>query len=567
MSRTGANTQRPISDALRSLRSAFAGIALISLPINLLMLTGPLFMLQIYDRVLASGSVPTLIVLGGLAAGLYVFYGLLEGIRSRVLLRIGQRLDAKLSNHAYENAIDLPFRRGSGVQRSDPVRDLETVRQFLSGAGPSAICDLPWMPIYLSVIFLFHPLLGFIAVAGAVIMCILIGLNEWTSRQPTAEANRFSVQRNAMVESGRRNSEAIAAMGMLESLKSHWSTFNRSYLEKHRTAADRSNLFSTAIKTSRFMLQSAILGVGAWLAIGQAITPGVMIAAAILTTRALSPVEQAVSNWRGFVAARQGLARLREAVEQRPADPERMELPLPGKSLAVQNLFAGPYGKPLLQGISFTLAAGDGLGVIGSSGAGKTALARALVGVFPVLRGSLRADGADLSQWAPARRGRFIGYLPQDIQLFSGTVAQNIARFEPEVEPEAVLNAAKLADAHELITTLPEGYDTDIGPDGVLLSGGQMQRIALARALYGSPFLVVLDEPNSNLDAEGEAALTKAIRTMRESGSIVIVIAHRPSALASVDTLLFMRDGRAHAFGPKDDVLKQVVVPVPRRAA
>ncbi len=567
MSRMAAQRRRPISDALRSLRSAFAGIALLSLPINLLMLTGPLFMLQIYDRVLASGSVPTLMVLAGLAAGLYLFYGLLEGIRSRVLLRIGQRLDAKLSAHAYESAVDLPFRRRPGAQLSDPVRDLEAVRQFLSGAGPSAIFDLPWMPIYLTVIFLFHPVLGLLALSGAVIMCLLIGLNEWTSRQPLAEANQYTVQRNSMVDAGRRNSEAIAAMGMLEALKSHWTTFNRTYLDKHRTAVDRANGYSTAIKTSRFMLQSAILGVGAWLAIRQEISPGVMIAAAILTTRALAPVEQAVTNWRGFVAARQGLARLRQTVEQGASEPERMELPLPCKSVSVQNLVAGPSGKPLLQGINFTLAAGTGLGVIGPSGAGKTALARTLVGVYPVLRGSLRIDGADLFQWAPERRGAFIGYLPQDIQLFTGTVAQNISRFNPDVQSQAILEAARLADAHELITALPDGYDTQIGPEGMMLSGGQMQRIALARALFGRPFLVVLDEPNSNLDAEGEAALTQAIHTMRENGSIVIVIAHRPSALAAIDTLLFLKDGRAHAFGPKEEVLKQVVAPVSRRAA
>ena len=357
-------------------------------------------------------------------------------------------------------------------------------------------------------------------------------------------------------------------MGMTAVLKERWEGFNGTFLQKQRRAADVSNLFGTTIKSFRFMLQSGVLGAGAWLAIRQEITPGVMIAASIMTSRALAPVEMAVGQWRGFIAARQSFKRLREVMESRPDEPERMELPLPSKSLSLENVVSGPVGHPVLQNIAFSLKAGDGLGVIGPSGAGKSSLARTLVGVYPVLRGSLRLDGADLLQWAPERRGAFIGYLPQDIQLFAGTVAQNIARFDRDAKPEAVIEAAELADAHDLITGLPGGYDTEIGAGGNTLSGGQMQRIALARALYGSPFLVVLDEPNSNLDADGEAALTRAIDTMRAAGSIVVVIAHRPSALAGVDTVLFMKDGRAQAFGPKDEVLKQVLArgPVPVRA-
>jgi len=556
---------QPIAEALASLRSTFAGIGLLSLPINLLMLTGPLFMLQIYDRVLASGSVPTLLVLSGLAAGLFIFYGLLEGIRGRVLLRLGQRLDAKLSGLAYETALGQPLRVGPKAVRSDPVRDLEAVRQFLSGNGPSAIFDMPWMPIYLGVIFLFHPVLGLVACAGGLIMCVLIGLNETTLRQPSAEASRHAVQKTALVEGGRRNAEAVAAMGMMTTLKNRWADFNRTHLEKQRAAVDRSSFFSTFIKTFRLMLQSAVLAAGAWLAVKQEISPGMMIAAAILTTRALAPIEQAVTNWRGFVAARQALARLRDVIENGPVEPERMALPLPEKSLTAESLTSGPAGTPLLQGVNLTLNAGDGLGVIGPSGAGKTVLARTLVGVYPVLRGSLRADGADLHQWAAERRGDFIGYLPQDIQLFSGTVAQNISRFASDASADEIIAAARLADAHDLVTRLPDGYDTEIGAGGLALSGGQAQRIALARALYRRPFLVVLDEPNSNLDAEGEAALTTAIKAMRAIGSIVIVIAHRPSALAALDTLMFIRDGRLQAFGPKDDVLKQVAAPSPVR--
>ena len=553
-----------VAECLQALRSTFAGIGLLSLPINLLMLTGPLFMLQVYDRVLASGSVPTLMVLAGLAGGMYVFYGLLEGIRSRVLLRVGQHLDAQLSATSYECSISLPVLMGRKAETLDPVRDLETVRQFLVGPGPTAIFDLPWMPVYLTIIYVFHPILGLVAIGGAVFICILIGLNEIASREPSADANRHAVQRAAIVEQGRRNAEAVRAMGMTATLKEQWEAVNGTFLTKQRHAADMANLFGTLTKSFRFMLQSAMLGVGAWLAIGQQITPGMMIAASIITSRALSPVEMAVSQWRGFVAARQGLKRLRDVVEGRPEEPERMELPLPSKTLALDNVVSGPVGHPVLQNVGFALEAGDGLGVIGPSGAGKSSLARTLVGVYPVLRGSLRLDGADLFQWAPDRQGAFIGYLPQDIQLFAGTVAQNISRFQMEAPPEDVLRAAELADAQGLITSLPNGYDTEIGPGGITLSGGQMQRVALARALYGTPFLVVLDEPNSNLDSEGETALTKAIGALREAGSIVIVIAHRPSALAGVDTVLFMKEGRAQAFGPKDDVLQQVLAQNPK---
>ncbi len=548
-----------IVDCLSTLRSTFVGIGILSMPINLLMLTGPLFMLQIYDRVLASGSVPTLVVLGGLAAGLYVFYGLLEGIRSRVLLRLGQRLDAKLSGISFECSVSLPILLGRKAEKLDPMRDLEAVRQFLMGPGPAAIFDIPWMPVYLTIIYLFHPVLGLVATGGALVICVLIGLNEWASRKPTAEANQDSVERASMVEQGRRNAEAVTAMGMMATLKERWSNFNQTFLVKQRRAADTGNFFSTMIKSFRFMLQSGVLGVGAWLAIQQEITPGTMIAASIITSRALAPVEQAVGQWRAFVGARQGFKRLHQVIDNRPDEPERMELPLPSKTLSVEGVYSGPPGFPVLENVGFTLTAGDGLGVIGPSGAGKTTLARTLVGVYQPLRGALRLDDADLFQWDPERQGVFIGYLPQDIQLLAGTVAQNIARFDPEASADDIIRAAQLADAQTLIAGLPDGFDTPIGASGRTLSGGQMQRIALARALYGNPFLIVLDEPNSNLDADGEAALTGAIMALRSAGSIVIVIAHRPSALAGVDKVLFMNGGQAQAFGPKDEVLKQVL--------
>jgi len=562
--------ENPIAGAFRPIRGAVWAVGGFSFIINILMLTGPLFMLQIYDRVLASGSVPTLVVIGSLALVLYAFYGLLEGLRSRIIARIGQRVDARLSPLVYRISTLLPARLGKNAARIRPVQDLDTVRQFLSGPGPAAIFDLPWLPFYLGIVFLFHTLLGAVALGGAVLMCVLILLNEAVSRKPADEANREAGKRASDVESGARNSEAITAMGMDVALTSRWDAQNADYLERQREAADTTGLYGTAIKTLRFILQSAILAVGAWLAILQEITPGVMIAASIMTARALAPIEQAVAQWRGFVAARQSLARLKKLVALQVIDPDanRFELPLPAKEIIIEQISCGPFGEtlPFVHGVDIKLAAGDGLGIIGPSGSGKSTLARAIVGTVPCLRGAVRFDGAELSQYRSEQRGKFIGYLPQDLQLFDGTIAENIARFSPDVSAEAVIDAATLADVHGLITGLPEGYNTVIGRAGRNLSAGQRQRIALARALYGNPFLIVLDEPNSNLDSQGEAALSDAVKSMRERGSIVIVVAHRPSAIATVDKILFLKDGRPAAFGPKDEVLKQIVQAVPAAA-
>ena len=556
-----------VDGVFRAVRSALFGVALVSLLVNLLMLTGPLYMLQVYDRVLASGSVPTLLVISGFALVLYTVFGLLEGLRSRILSRIGQRIDARLSGLAFIVSSRLPLRLGAGAAKLRPVQDLDAVRTFMSGPGPSAIFDLPWMPVYFALLFLFHPLLGWLAIGGAVLICILIGLNEATSRKPVSEAARASSRRAAVEEAGRRNAEALGAMAMEGALMQRWERENEAFLDVQRRAQDWSGFFATAIKTVRFLLQSAVLGVGAWLAILHEVSPGVVIAGSILTSRALAPVEQAVAHWRSFAAARLGRRRLREVFAKlADADMERLELPLPQRGLTVEHLACGPAGmnRPVVQGVAFELAAGDGLGIIGPSGSGKSTLARALVGLAPPLHGAVRLDGAELSQWPPARRGRIVGYLPQDVQLFDGTVTENIARFEPDVEAEAVIEAARMADIHDFVTGLPEGYNTLIGSEGMMLSGGQQQRIALARALFRKPFLVVLDEPNSNLDSDGEAALTRAIREIRAAGCIVVVIAHRPSAIAAVDKVLCLRDGRMAAFGPKDEVLKRVVAPVPQ---
>jgi len=558
-------SRQAVYRTFRSLRYAFISVGVISMLINLLMLTGPVFMLQIYDRVLASGSVPTLAVIGALALLLYLFMGFFETIRGRMLTRIGQSADAQLTALTYAISTDQPLSGGATKAGQRPVQDLDCIRQFLSGPGPASLFDIPWMPFYLAIVFLFHSLLGWVALIGTLMIFALAILNELTSRQPAMEAAITHGQRQRTVEASRRNSEAVRAMGMIEALSAHWNRENDDFLETQRRASDRAGFFAAATKTVRFILQSAILAVGAWLAIRQDISAGVMIAASIMTSRALAPVELAVGNWKGFVAARTSLHRLSETIGTMTGPERRLALPLPEKNLRLEDVCCAPEGalKPIIQGISFELKAGDGLGIIGPSGSGKSTLARSIVGVTPLVRGSVRLDNAELTQWPPERVGRIIGYLPQDVQLFDGSIAQNIARFDPDAPSDAVIEAAVMADVHRMIVEMPDGYDTVIGSTGLTLSAGQSQRIALARALYGNPFLIVLDEPNSNLDADGERALTDAMKAMRARGSVVIVIAHRPSAISAVDTILCLRDGRIASFGRKDDIMKKVIRPVP----
>ena len=555
-----ASRRSLIAGTLRSCKSAFLAIAGVSVVINLLMLTGPLFMLQIYDRVLTSRSLPTLAVLAGLAAGLYVFFGVLEGIRARALGRVGAKVDIGLSGEAFASNISLPLVTGGKGQGFEPVADLDRLRQFLSGAGPSAIYDMPWLPLYLAVVFLFHPILGLVATVGALVVSILILVNEWLSRKPAVEAAAQGSKRNRFSADARRYAEAIAAMGMAGTLRDRWEANNASFLLAQSKAADRASLFSTAIKTLRFVLQSAVLGVGGWLAILQEITPGAMIAASIITSRALAPVELAVAHWRGFVAARQSLGRLNLVLGHLPESEVVTEMPLPERSVELIDAASGPPGAKLatVRGVSFSLRAGDGLGVIGPSGSGKTTLARAVVGVWPCLSGAVRLDGVETGRWDADRLGTAVGYLPQDVQLFDASVAENISRFAPSPSPDEVIAAAERANVHDLILSLPEAYDTMLGDGGVALSAGQRQRIALARALYRDPFLIVLDEPNSNLDAQGDAALNVAVLSARQRGAIVIVIGHRSSAIAAVDRLLVLEDGRQHDLGPKKEVLERL---------
>lgn len=556
-------TRRPlVAAALRQTRKAFVTVAALSAVTNVLMLTGPLFMMQVYDRVLASRSVPTLIALSALAIGLYVFLGVLELIRSRILTRIGQRIEEQLGGPTFDAVMVLPLRMSKKEAISQPVRDLEQVRQFMSGPGPVAICDMPWLPLYLGILFLFHPYLGWLAVAGALILIALTLTSEAVLRDPMRQIAQLAGVRSDFLEAGRRNAEALHAMGMRGAYSARWHEANSRYVEEQRQTSDATSGFSTTSKIFRLALQSAVLALGAWLAIRQLASPGAMIASSILTSRALAPIEQAIGQWRGFVNARQARSRLYQLLEQFRNDGNRMPLPKPEHSLAVSGLTVIAPGTqtPIVRDASFNLKAGEGVGIIGPSGSGKSTLARALVGIWPPARGTIRLDGAEIDQWDSEALGPSIGYLPQGVELFDGTIAENISRFDISAKAETIIEAAKLAGAHELILSMPDGYDTRIGMGGAVLSAGQRQRVGLARALYGKPFLIVLDEPNASLDAEGETALTNAIMGIRESGSIVVVIAHRPNALAAVDHVLVLAQGTMVTFGPRDEVLRKTTM-------
>jgi PrtD family type I secretion system ABC transporter len=560
--------QSELAAALVACRRAFLAIGLFSGMSNILMLTGALFMLEVYDRVIPSRSIPTLVALLILATGLYAAQGIIDMIRSRILIRVGNSLDEALSMRVYDAIVRLPLRLGGKSENTQPIRDLDAVRIFLSGMGPVAMFDLPWMPVYLFVCFVFNVLIGLTAVAGAVILITLTIAAELTTRRPTRSATQFAAARNSLLEASRRNAEAITAMGMVGRIAERWGDLNRKYVVSSQRASDVTGGLGAMSRVLRLLLQSALLGVGAWLVINQQSTMGIIVAGSILGARALAPVDLAIGNWRSFVGARQSWQRLSKLLGHLPTRLEPMPLQPPVRTVVVQNGTVAAPGtqKIVCQEVNFTLAAGKALGVIGPTASGKSSLARMLVGVWTPVRGTVRLDGATLDQWAPETLGRHIGYLPQDVELFPGTVAQNIARFEDPPDSQAVLAAARAAGVHDLIVNLPEGYETSVGDHGGGLSAGQAQRIALARALYRDPFLIVLDEPNSNLDAEGDEALTQAILGIRARGAIAVVVAHRPSAIAGVDYILVMAKGRQQQFGPKEEVLNRVIQPPPPRA-
>ncbi|ASP62808.1 type I secretion system permease/ATPase [Sinorhizobium meliloti] len=549
--------------ALRDCRAAFIGVGVASALVNLLYLTGSFFMLEVYDRILPSRSIPSLIALSLLALLLYAFQGAFELIRGRMLVRIAGALDESLNGRIYRAIVKAPLKlrmQGDGLQA---LRDFDQVRSFLSGVGPAALFDLPWLPFYIAICFLFHPVIGLIAIIGGLILTLLTYLTNRGTQAPAKKASEAGGLRNVFAQASQRNAEVVHAMGMSARLTALWERRNTEFRDENRRTSDIGNGYGALSKVFRMALQSGVLAAGAVLVIRGEASPGIIIAGSILTARALAPVELAIGNWRGLVAARQSWQRLKELLNALPEADAPLQLPDPHERLTVEGLASGPPAaqRLVVSDVNFTVRAGGAVGVIGPSASGKSSLARAILGIWPAYRGSVRLDGAALDQWDSDALGKHVGYLPQDVELFAGTIAQNICRFAEDATSEAIVAAAKAARVNDLILRLPNGYDTEIGDGGMTLSAGQRQRVALARALYGDPFLVVLDEPNSNLDAEGEQALSEAIMSVRSRGGIVIVVAHRPSALASVDLVLMMNEGRMQAFGPKEQVLGQVLRP------
>lgn len=561
-------THSEISIFLQSCRRIFWALAIFSGLSNLLMLNGSFFMLQLYDRVLPGRSIPTLVALLILATMLYALQGGLDLVRNRISVRVGRYLDERLGLRVYDAIVRLPLKTrgdGDGLQ---PLRDLDQVRSFLASGGPTALLDLPWIPLYLGICFLFHFWIGITALIGGFVLVGLTALTEARTRGPAKATSRHATARSALASEGRRNAEVLQAMGMRRQAALRWQEANKKYLAAHERSSDIATGLGGASKVFRSLLQSCVLAVGACLVINQEATGGIIIAGSILTARALAPVEVAIANWKGFVGARQSGQRLDRLLKLLPIEEQPLQLPPPSRALTVEQLCVGAPGSQiqLLRDVSFSLQRGQAVGIIGPSGAGKSTLARALVGVWPHCHGKIKLDNAALGHWSSESLGRHIGYLPQDIELFDGSIAANIARFDLKATAAAVLEASHAAGAHDLILSFPDAYSTRVGEGGTALSAGQRQRIGLARAFYGNPFLVVLDEPTSNLDSDGEEALTQAILNVRRRGAVVVVIAHRPKALEGVDHVLVIGEGRMQSFGPKDTVLRKVLrTPVPLR--
>jgi PrtD family type I secretion system ABC transporter len=551
-----------LAAAFDGFRGAILAVSVIAGIINLLALTGSLYMLQIYDRVLSSHSVPTLVSLSVLMFVLYAFYGVLDLLRNQASGRAAVLFDRRIAGPVQAVVVNLPLKGASRSAAQQPMRDVDTIRAFFANGGPVAFLDLPWMPLYLAFVFMLHPLLGLMCFSGMLLLVLLTFLTEFLSRNEVQASARADAARKAIADANARNAETLQAMGFVHRAVDRFEKVNQSYLALQTKANDVTSKLTAVSKFLRLTLQSAILGLGAYLTLRGELTGGAIIAASITTSRALAPVEQVIAHWRNFLAARQSYDRLSKTLDRFPAVHRPLTLPAPVERLALENATVCVPGtqRAVLFDVSLELRSGQALALIGPSAAGKSSLARAITGVWPLARGSIRLDGAELGGWSPDELGRHIGYLPQDVTLFEGTVAENICRLEVEKDSHAIIAAAKAAGVHDMILHLPNGYETNVGPDGSALSAGQRQRVALARALFRDPFLVVLDEPNSNLDAEGESALSAAIQGVRERGGIVLVIAHRPSALNMVDHVAMINAGQLSAFGPKDEVLKKVLL-------
>ena len=559
-----------LGELLRGFELAFAAVAALSGLLNVLTLAGSFFMLLVYDRVLPSHSLPTLAGLLVLVSVVYFFQAMLEFVRSSILVEIGAAMDARIARDVFEagSLARLRSRTGEPLQ---PIRDLDIVRGFVSGPGPMALFDCPWIFLYLGICFLFHWLIGVVALCGALILIALTVLTDRLTQKSNETATVLAGRRLMFASSSSLNAETVHAMGMSGRMRLIWVSLNAEYTGGQRSAARLAGALNSFTRVFRMFLQSSVLAMGAYLVLEQKATGGIIIASSILTSRALAPIELAIANWKGFVGARQAWRRVTALLAKHPAPEPATPLPAPSQSLVFEGVSVAPPGTGAftVMEASFGLRAGAGLGIIGPSGGGKSSLVRAMVGAWPVQRGVVRIDGASMAQWESDRLGCHVGYLPQSVDLLTGTVAQNIGRFDPDVTAEDVIAAAKSANVHELILRLPKGYETPVGPNGVDLSAGQRQRIALARALLRDPFLLVLDEPNSNLDTEGEAALVQAIAAARRRGAIVVLVTHRASVLEPIDHLLVMSEGRVQMVGPKAEVLAKMQNPpnVPSPAA
>ena len=531
---------------------------LFSMFINVLMLVPPLYMLQLYDRVLTSRSESTLYMLTLIVIVLFVTMGLLEVVRSRVLVKFGNRFANILSNRIFESTFELANKKPEAAS-SRLMGDFTQLRQFLTGNGLFAFFDAPWIPIYIIVLFLFHPYFGFFAIFAAITLVAITFLNEYTTKEKMDNANTLNRDSMMQLEANIRNAEVINAMGMKTNVRKKWEEKYFGFLNAQNDASNKAGIWSNLSKTLRMFFQSMILGLGAYLAVNMELSAGMMIAGSIIMGRALAPLDLMIATWKGFSGARMSYKRIDQLLKDFPKNKEYMELPAPKGFISVEGVYAKPpaSNKYTLENLNFSINKGDILGVIGASAAGKSTLARIILGVWPVQIGTVRIDGADISQWDREHLGKYIGYLPQDIELFSGTISENIARFN-EVDSQKVIEAAMKAGVHDMILRLPEGYDTPIGTAGTVLSGGQRQRIGLARAIYDNPVFVVLDEPNSNLDEQGELALLKTVEELKKSGTTVVIITHRPNILKVTNKILIMNTGKVERYASTEEILGAV---------
>lgn len=555
-----ARGRAELRTARKQSRHLYWMVAVFSLFVNMLMLTGPLYMLNVYDRVLGSRSLETLIALSVLVGFLYACMGILDFVRGRVMGRIGARFQATMDRRVFGAALQATTLNRAPAEAKTGLRDLEAVQRLITSPALMALFDLPWAPLFFLGIFIFHPLMGILALAGAVVLIIVAVANQLATRKPLQEANAANFASESLGAQIRSESEMVHSLGMREAAFDRWQIARSASLDATITATDGAGTFTAMTKSFRLFLQSAMLGLGAYLVLQGELTPGAMIAGSILLGRGLAPIEMLVNQWAAYQKGREGWANLSVLLGSIPSEPARTTLPAPAARLTAEQVTVIPPGRQLatLRTISFAVGPGQAVGIIGTSGAGKSTLARALTGVWKPAGGKIRLDGAALDQYDPDVLGQYIGYLPQRVQLFEGTVKENIARMSMSPDDAKVVKAAQKADAHDMILRLPDGYDTRVSANGGQLSGGQIQRIGLARAMYGDPVVLVLDEPNSNLDNNGSMALNAAIQQQKAAGGIVFVMAHRPDAIFHCDTLLVLEGGQKRAYGPKDEVLKQV---------